>query len=131
MGNLKKKKEDCGVFLFSFFVVVFVFFNMGNTLLEKKYLRRACRPAKTLPQWSPPPYLVINRPLLQFVISHLVLLAPGSGCFGILHRSILLWGEFRVRGSFTDCPFSSESVTFKKGRELENMHLPSSRQFSL
>lgn len=71
------------------------------------------------------------RPLLWFAFSHLVLLAPGSGRIGILHRDILLWGELKVRGSFAGCLFSTESVTFKKGRELESVHLPHFRQFSV
>lgn len=64
------------------------------------------------------------------VLSHLVLPAPGP-VFAALQGGRQLWGIFKGRGSLTDCPLSRESMTFKKCRELENVHLPLFRWFSL
>ena len=61
----------------------------------------------------------INNPSpMSLVLRALVLLARGCVCVGILQGPDLLWGKFKVRVSFTDFPFSSESaggVVFRSG----------------
>ena len=71
-----------------------------------------------------PCYIISWTSLSYFAVSYLVLLARGCVCVGILQGPDLLWGKFKVRVSFTDFPFSSESVTWKKCGELGNVHLP-------
>ena len=78
--------------------------------------RHPCSPVKTLQ--NDPCYIVSWTNPAWFAVSHLALLAPRSVPVGILQGRVLLWGKFKFRGSFTEFPFSSVSVTCEKCREL-------------